>query len=135
MRERGRSKNTYSVGSLPVRGPSPPKGRRVKPLTVKDLEVGISEEELARIIDGKKMTISDQVKMLNQACSLFLDLLTSIPEEHKVGVDGELLLDSTTALMYAVPFSDRDEVWENIMAEEEDDGADRTEEGQPDEGV
>ena len=106
----------------------------MKALTVEELETPLDEDALTRIQTGENMTASDQIKMLNAACSHFLEILSNIPEEHRDGVDGDLLIGATQAMLYSIPIEGRSEMWE-VLTEAERGGSDGTGEGDSNEEV
>ena len=80
-------------------------------------EVEVTPAMIERISEGTNLKIQDQVWILMQACSKFIDVLDAVPEEHRASIDTELLSDAVSMVLVAAPGNERDKLRGYITGE------------------
>ena len=98
-------------------------------------EADVTPEMMERIRTGKDLKIQDQVWVLMQACSKFIDILDAIPEEHKEIIDAQLVSDAVMMVLVAARDGERTRLGQYVTGEIDESVLDGTLEAEHDKGV
>ena len=94
-------------------------------------EMEVTPAMIDRIATGKNLKVQDQVWILMQACSKFIDILDNIADEHHTAVETELLAETLHLVLAAAPEHEREKLRKYLIGETDGTELDGPSEAEP----